>query len=123
MKAHERAAQIWPLLCYAALHRQVLTYQIVGALIGVPHYALAQLLEPIQSYCLLRKLPALTVLVVNNDGQPGTGFIAAENVSAEQQRVFRHDWLGEATPLPEELLAATEQSSPSGPSAASKAES
>lgn len=109
MQAHERAAQIWPLLCLAAMNRQVLTYKIVGGLIGVPHYALAQLLEPIQSYCLLHKLPALTVLVVNNEGRPGTGFIAAENVPAEQQRVFRHDWQEEATPQPEALLAAVRQ--------------
>lgn len=71
--------------------------------------ALAQLLEPVQSYCLLQKLPALTVLVVNNDGRPGTGFIAAENVPAEQQRVFRHNWQEEGTPLPEALLAAVRQ--------------
>jgi len=91
------------------MNRQILTYKLVGGLIGVPHYALAQLLEPIQSYCLLHSLPALTVLVVNNEGRPGTGFIAAEDVPAEQARVFRHDWQEEATPLPETLLAAVRQ--------------
>src|SRR5688572_14822476 len=60
MHSHERAAQIWPLLTYAASHRQTLTYELVGRLIGVPHFGLAQLLEPIQSYCLIRELPALT---------------------------------------------------------------
>ena len=109
MHSHERAAQIWAVLALAATNRQVLTYQIVGKLIGVPHFALAQLLEPIQSYCLLNKLPALSVLVVNNAGRPGTGFIAAENVSGEQQRVFRHDWLEEPTPTPDDLATAVQK--------------
>ena len=109
MQSHERAAQIWPLLALAATNRQILTYELVGKLIGVPHFALAQLLEPIQSYCLLHKLPALTVLVVNNAGRPGTGFVAAEDVGAEQQRVFKHRWLEEATPIPDGLLAALQQ--------------
>jgi len=109
MQAHERAAQIWPVLCLAARNRQVLTYQIVGGLIGVPHFALAQLLEPIQSYCLLHKLPALTVLVVNSEGIPGTGFIAAEHIPAEQQRVFKHDWIEETTPTPDILQAAVRE--------------
>jgi hypothetical protein len=106
MQCHERAAQIWPVLCLAAWNRQILSYQIVGQLIGVPHYALAQLLEPIQSYCLIRELPALTVIVVNTEGRPGTGFIAADNVSYEQQRVYAHDWLTETTPTPDVLQAA-----------------
>ena len=103
MKIHERAAQIWPVLSFAARNRQVLTYDIVGDLIGVPRFALAQLLEPIQSYCLLKKLPALTVLVVNKSGEPGIGFIAAADVPQEQHRVFSKDWLAEHTPSPEEL--------------------
>lgn len=109
MKVHERAAQIWPILSFAALNRQILTYDIVGDLIGVPRFALAQLLEPIQSYCLLKKLPALTVLVVNKSGEPGIGFIAAEDVPQEQQRVFSADWLDDHTPSPEELEAAVKE--------------
>ena len=109
MQSHERAAQIWPLLAFAAKNRQIMTYEMVGKLIGVPHFALAQLLEPIQSYCLLNDLPALTVLVVNNGGRPGVGFIAAENVCEEQQRVFRHNWLDERTPSPADLLAAVRE--------------
>ena len=44
MQAHERAAQIWPVLSFAAKNRQILTYDIVGNLIGVPRFALSQLL-------------------------------------------------------------------------------
>jgi hypothetical protein len=109
MLSHQRAAQIWPLLTWAATNRQVLSYDLVGTLIGVPRYALAQLLEPIQSHCILNKLPALTVLVVDKDGYPGTGFIAASDVPAEQQRVFRHEWLKDKVPTSEDLLDSVRQ--------------
>jgi len=109
MHVHERAAQIWPLLAFAATNRQIITYELVGNLIGVPHFGLAQLLEPIQSYCLVHRLPALTSLVVNNGGLPGLGFIAAENVPSEQRRVFRHNWLEHGAPTAEDLLNAVQQ--------------
>ena len=109
MQSHERAAQIWPLLSWAATNRQVLSYDLVGKLIGVPRFGLAQLLEPIQSHCLIRGLPAQTVLVANDTGAPGTGFIAAKNVPGKQARVFRHNWLEEHTPTPEEFLAAVRE--------------
>jgi hypothetical protein len=71
MTAYERAAQIWSVLALAARNRQVLTYSIVGNLIGVPARGLGHLLEPIQSYCLLNRLPPLTILVVSEeDGMP-----------------------------------------------------
>ena len=79
MTVYERAAQIWPLLSYAATHRQTLTYDILGKLIGVPRFGLGKQLEPIQSYCLIHNLPPLTVLVVNQSGRPSEGFIASHN--------------------------------------------
>ncbi len=109
MQSHERAAQIWPLLAFAAKNRQVMTYDLVGKLIGVPRQALAKLLEPIQSYCLLKKLPPLTVLVVNATGRPGGGFIAAQDIPEAQQNVFRYDWLEEVKPTPEALMEAVQQ--------------
>jgi hypothetical protein len=109
MHSHERAAQIWPLLTYAASHRQTLTYELLGRLIGVPHFGLSQLLEPIQSYCLIRELPALTSLVVNQTGRPALGFIAAQDVPVEHERVFVHPWLNQGPPTPEELLLAVRE--------------
>jgi hypothetical protein len=109
MSKYERAAQIWPLLAWAAKNRQILTYEIVGSLIGVPHFGLSSNLDPIQSLCLRRNIPALTVLVVKNDGRPGGGFTAAEDVLAEQQRVFRHDWLQEPSPSPDDFASAQEK--------------
>ena len=109
-------------LFYAASHRQTLTYDILGRLIGVPRFGLVQPLEPIQSFCLIHNLPPLTVLVVNQRGRPGEGFIAAPtatDVLAEQERVFGHDWLEEHKPSPEELRqAAVERPSCGIPEAA-----
>ena len=100
MHAHERAFQIWSLLTYAATHRQILTYDLLGRHIGVPRVGLGQLLEPIQSYCLIHDLPALTSIVVADNGEPGPGFVAVapNQVPREQQRVFNHDWLNETVP-------------------------
>lgn len=93
MNKNERAAQIWPILALCASNRQTLTYDRLGRLIGVPRQGLGQLLEPIQSLCIIRGLPPLTVLVVSDvDGMPGTGFIGAQHVPSAQARVFSHDW-------------------------------
>ena len=99
MTVSERAAQIWPVLAWAATSRQILTYDTLGKLIGVPRQGLGQLLEPIQSYCLIRGLPPLTILVVKQEtGLPGTGFIAAADIPKTQIQVFGHDWLSESAP-------------------------
>jgi len=110
MDASERAAQIWPVLVLAAHNRQTLTYDLLGQIIGVPHFGLGQLLEPIQAYCQAHKpleLPPLTSLVVGkDDGMPGSGFIAASDIPLAHARVFNYDWLGERTPMPDDLRAA-----------------
>ncbi len=99
MTTTERAAQIWAVLALAAHNRQVLTYGILAKLIGVPRPGLGQLLEPIQSYCLVQGLPPLTILVVSeNSGLPGEGFIAAQDIPKTQQMVFAFDWLAHGTP-------------------------
>jgi hypothetical protein len=84
MTQYERAAQIWSVLAWAATNRQELTYDIVGRLIGVPAWGLGRLLEPIQSYCLVRHLPPLTLLVVSEgSGQPSPGFSKSPMASPE----------------------------------------
>ena len=107
MTRQERAAQIWAVLALAARNRQVLTYGILSKLIGVPRQGLGQLLEPIQSYCLLNKLPPLTILVVRDDsGLPGTGFVAAQDVPKTQIEVFTQDWLAHGAPSADTLAEA-----------------
>ena len=112
MNVAERAAQIWAVLALAARNRQILTYEIVGHLIGVPARGLGHLLEPIQSYCLANDLPPLTILVVQEGtGIPGSGFSAASanEFSKKQLDVFAFDWLSHGAPTPEELSAAVAQ--------------
>jgi hypothetical protein len=107
MRVPERASQIWPVLVLAARQRQTLTYDLLARLIGVPRPALGQLLEPIQSYCLVNALPALTAIVVSDStGLPGTGFTAAEDIPQMHAQVFAHDWLTQQAPTPEEFAAA-----------------
>jgi hypothetical protein len=85
MTKSERAAQIWPILALCASQRQTLSYDQLGRLIGVPRQGLGQLLEPIQSYCIIHRRPPLTVLVVSDvDGVPGSGFIGAQDVPSAQ---------------------------------------
>jgi len=96
MTRSERASQIWAVLAWAAKNRQTLTYGHLSKLIGVPTAGLGQLLEPIQSYCLLKKLPPLTILVVQKgSGLPGPGFSmnGADRARACMD-VYEYDWLG-----------------------------
>jgi len=107
MTASERAAQIWPLLMLAARNHQILTYGILADLIGVPRPGLGQLLEPIQSYCLLKGLPPLTVLVVSSKtGLPGRGFVAAQDIPSTLMKVFKVDLEKWPKPTPAELTEA-----------------
>jgi hypothetical protein len=107
MRTHERAAQIWSVLALAARNRQTLTYAMLSRLIGVPAPGLGQLLEPIQSYCLLHTLAPLTIVVVaTDDGLPGSGFVAATDIPRNQNGVFAFDWLVHGAPTPEQLADA-----------------
>ena len=92
------------------MRRQTLSYELLGRLIGVPRQGLGQLLEPIQSFCILKGLPPLTSIVVGeNTGLPGEGFIAAADVPRAQAEVFARDWLSASAPGAPDLDAATDQ--------------
>ena len=115
MNVSERAWQVWSLLAFAARNRQTLTYELVAQLTGMATPGLGAVLEPIQSYCLLKKLPALSALVVNKGtGLPGTGFIAAEDVPREFIRIFEHDWLAVGCPSPDALADAVRRQPSNG---------
>jgi hypothetical protein len=112
MTRSERGSQIWAVLAWAARSRQTLTYVHLSKLIGVPPAGLGQLLEPIQSYCLVKKLPPLTILVVRQEsGLPGSGFTgaSASELATAQMAVFGFDWLEHGNPQPEELEAAVQK--------------
>lgn len=112
MTRSERACQIWAVLAWAAHHRQTLTYGALSRLVGVPAAGLGQLLEPIQSYCLLSGLPPLTILVVQqSSGLPGSGFTgaSASELARAQMTVFAHDWMEHGNPGPDKLEAAVRE--------------
>lgn len=99
MSRFDQTACIWPLLVFAAENRRVLTYDLLGRLIGVREHDLGPLLEPIQSYCILKGRPPLTSIVVNaRSGLPGEGFIAASNLPQAQAETFLFDWLAYPAP-------------------------
>lgn len=122
MKIPERASQTWAVLALAARNRQTLTYELVGRLTGMHTAGIGAVLEPIQSYCLLNKLPPLSALVVNKtSGLPGAGFIAATDAPREFVRVFEFDWLAVGCPTPEQFSAALRKLPSNGlPSAAER---
>jgi hypothetical protein len=107
MRREERAMQLWSLLALATTHRQILTYDIVARLTGVVRPSIGDFLRPIQQFCTENRLPALTSIVVSEEtGLPGEGFIAAEDVPAAQVKVFQRDWLGMPAPTAEQLADA-----------------
>ena len=106
MTRAERACQIWAVLVWAAKNRQMLTYVFLSKLIGVPRMELGGFLELIQSYCLLKELPPLTILVV----QQASGLVDidfsganADEHAKVYMEVYEYDWLGYGTPQPEDL--------------------
>jgi hypothetical protein len=69
----ERASRIWAVLAWSVSHRQNITYSQLAQASRAFTAGLGQVLEPIQSYCLLNDLPLLTILVVQQEsGLPGT---------------------------------------------------
>lgn len=110
MTTNERAAQIWSVLALAAHNRQVLTYNMLARLTGIARVGLGQCLEPIQSYCLVKGLSPLTILVVSEKtGTPGEGFIATQDIPKSQQADFGYDWLAHGGPSPESFEAAVRE--------------
>jgi hypothetical protein len=119
MKVNERAWQAWPVLTLAARNRQTLTYELLGRLTNMHAAGLGQVLEHVQSYCLLHKLPPLSAIVVSKDtGLPSPGFVATSDVPRAFNKVFEHDWLITACPTPDELTQATKQLPSNGKPAA-----
>jgi alkylated DNA nucleotide flippase Atl1 len=95
MKLPQRALQVWSILIAAAHNRQVLTYQILGDLVGMPPIALTQPLGLIMRYCEENDLPPLTVLVVSQDtGKPGEGLTTVRDMDKDREKVFNYNWYG-----------------------------
>jgi putative restriction endonuclease len=107
MTNSERAWQAWPALGLAARNRQLVTYEMLSKLTGMHAAGFGDILEHIQSYCILKRLPPLSVIVVNKGtGLPGAGFVAATDIPHAFAQVFEHDWSTVACPTPEQLSEA-----------------
>lgn len=110
MTRFDQTARIWPLLVFAAQNRRVLTYEMLGRLIGESPSDLGRMLEPIQSFCVLEGLPPLTSLVVDaRTGLPGEGYIGADDVPQAQAETFLFDWLAYPVPRREDFREAVRQ--------------
>jgi len=96
----ERVYRAWNILTERAKLRLPITYKQLGDALGMHHRPVRFILGPIQSYCLAEHLPALTILVVNQHGVPGSGFIALDPDRFEEglEEVYAKDWSAEANP-------------------------
>ena len=91
----QRAYFTWTILTRCATNKQVITYGELGKKLNLHHRAVRFILEVIQNYCLHNELPPLTILIVNqNTGLPGDGFIAwdIENTEDGVQKVYNYNW-------------------------------
>ena len=90
----ERAQKAWIKLVDLAKSHKSCSYKELGDFIGIHHRPVRYPLDLIQKYCMINKLPPITILVINSSGKPGPGFIAAkENEYTEKQNeVFSFNW-------------------------------
>jgi hypothetical protein len=106
MKLEERAALVWPVLCYAAVHRQTMNYGVAGNLSGMAPSGMGTVLDYVFHYCKAKKLPYLNVIVVSKEtGKPGEGYPGISDLHKETERVFAFDWLSTGPPSAADLLA------------------
>jgi len=106
-----RALQIWQILIGCAHNRRILTYGMLAQMLGYDGSGLlAQPLGYIMNYCQQKDLPALTILVVNQDtGHPTEGLTRADH-NTHRETVFKKDWYSIIPPTPEEFEVAHNES-------------
>jgi hypothetical protein len=106
MTIYDSLTQLWSLLVESAHAQKVLTYDIIGQMIGVPEQAVGCFLRPIQDYCQVHDLPPLTSLILNEaDGSPALN--ETEEVIEKRARVYFFDWFSRKSPTPEDLINVT----------------
>jgi putative restriction endonuclease len=90
----ERVYRAWNILIERAKQRRSITYKQLGDELGMHHRPVRFILGPIQEYCLAEPLPVLTILVVNQRGRPGSGFIALgpDRFDEGLQEVYSYPW-------------------------------
>ncbi len=91
----QRAYFAWEYLTKIATEKKKTSYKDLAKAAGVPHPRPTRfVLDLIQDYCLRNRLPPLTILVVNQSGQPGAGFIAWDIDDLEKgfNHVYKYNW-------------------------------
>ena len=91
----ERAYRAWNILVNCASQNKKITYKDIASFLNLKHHRpVRYFLDIIQNYCLNEKLPPLTILVVNQSGFPGQGFIAwdVNNFDEGIKLVYEYNW-------------------------------
>jgi hypothetical protein len=105
----EWARRAWTHLVKYASKGDDITYSELAKAIGYGHHRMSRQLDPIYHFCLLHKLPVLSVLVVEKaTGRPSVGAFHwdAGELEHERQRVISKDWKKVKTPSVDALAAA-----------------
>jgi putative restriction endonuclease len=101
-----RALQAWQYLIPKAKNRQLVRYGELADLMGYADCRpLSSILGHIMHYCEQERLPALTIIVVNDDGTPGEGFtqVPRAQFDAHRETTFGFDWFSIYPPTPAEF--------------------
>ncbi len=103
MNIYQRSQQLWPILVFAAMNRQTLTYTMVSKATGLYIRAVGKALYPIQFYCEQKGLPPITMLIVKKtEGIPESGLVA-NDFPKKLQEVIQHPWLKCHAPAADEF--------------------
>jgi putative restriction endonuclease len=97
----ERVYRAWNILTEIAKQQTSITYKQLSDLLGIHHRTVRFILGPIQAYCLAEHLPALTILVINQQGKLGSGFIALgpERFDEGLREVYAEQWQTHPNPF------------------------
>lgn len=111
---HERAYLAWNVLVSYAIKKNTITYKELTDKIGVSHHRPARFfLDIIQDHCMSEKLPPLSILVVNQSGLPGSGFVAWADIATFDQGanlVYDFNWSSIDNPFEFVVTGETEES-------------
>lgn len=90
----ERAYRAWPVLVDVASKQSTITYGELANTLGVHHRAIRFVLGVIQKHCQDEHLPPLTILVVDQKGVLGDGFIAwdVDDLETGLTKVYGWNW-------------------------------
>ena len=105
MTNSERSVQFWSVLVVAAKAQQVLSYDTLEKITGIPRFGQSKPLGNIYSYCEQNGLPPLTSIVLEQrTGKPADpAFAPPFELAAEHRRVFIFDWVKHGCPKAEQF--------------------